>query len=106
MVIECLRFKVVPESREYFVQMDEEIWTPALAQNPGFLGKEVWINPDNLTEVMIIIRWESMAAWDSISAETLQHVEARFNEAIGDTYAIVESSRYQVRKFMRRSMDG
>ncbi|WP_425469059.1 TIGR03792 family protein, partial [Pediococcus acidilactici] len=50
MVIEWLKFKVV-SNRERFVQKDAEIWTEALARYPGFLGKEVWLNPKESTEV-------------------------------------------------------
>jgi len=47
MVIEWLEFQVKPEAREKFIQKDQEIWTKFLAKQPGFLGKELWINPDN-----------------------------------------------------------
>ncbi|MBD2000577.1 TIGR03792 family protein [Oculatella sp. FACHB-28] len=102
MVIEWLKFNVTPELREQFVQKDEEIWTAALSTYPGFLGKEVWISPDNLAEVIIIVRWSSFEEWQSISPEELEQIEARFNAAIGeDTHEIVESAGYQVRKFQR-----
>ncbi|MDJ0549362.1 MAG: TIGR03792 family protein, partial [Microcystis sp. M49637_WE12] len=45
MVIEWLEFQVKPEAREKFIQKDQEIWTKFLAKQPGFLGKELWINP-------------------------------------------------------------
>ncbi|NJN85516.1 MAG: TIGR03792 family protein [Leptolyngbyaceae cyanobacterium SL_7_1] len=102
MVIEWLKVMVDPDVREQFVQTDEEIWTAALAEYPGFLGKDVWISPDNLAEVILIVRWSSFAAWDAIPPAELEQIEARFREAMGDTYEIVGSARYQVRKFMRQ----
>ncbi len=45
MLIELLKFKIAAEMRETCIQKDAEIWTTALAKYPGFLGKEVWINP-------------------------------------------------------------
>lgn len=101
MVIEWLKVNVSPEVREQYVQKDEEIWTAALAEYAGFLGKEVWISPDDLAEVILIVRWSSFEAWDAISPTELEHLEARFREAMGDTYEIVGSARYQVRKFMQ-----
>jgi uncharacterized protein (TIGR03792 family) len=102
MVIEWLRVNVSPELREQYVQKDEEIWTAALSTYPGFLGKEVWINPDNLAEVIIVVRWSGFDEWYSISPEELEQVEARFNAAMGeDTHEIVESAGYQIRKFLR-----
>lgn len=99
MVIEWLKFQVTPEQRERFVQQDAEIWTRALSQYPGFISKETWISPDNLAEVVAVIRWETFEQWQSIPPEDLERIEARFAEAMGDTYEIVESASYQVRKF-------
>lgn len=98
MVIESLKFRVTPEQRERFVQQDAAIWTRALSQYPGFLSKETWISPDNLAEVVTVIRWETFEQWQSIPSEELEHIEARFSEVMGNTYEIVESASYQVRK--------
>ena len=54
MVIEFLKFKVTPELREKFIQKDAEIWTAALARYPGFLSKEVWIDPNTPAEVVMV----------------------------------------------------
>lgn len=100
MVIEWLKFRVSPEHRERFVQQDAEIWTIALSQYPGFLSKEVWISPDNLAEVVAVTHWQTYEQWKAIPEADLESIEARFAEAMGDAeYAIVESARYQVRKF-------
>jgi uncharacterized protein (TIGR03792 family) len=99
MVIEWLKVHVAPELREQYIQKDDQIWTTALSQFPGFLSKEVWISPDNLAEVILVIRWESFEQWQSIPAEALQRVDAQFLEAMGNTSKIVESTRYQVRRF-------
>lgn len=101
MEIEWLKVHVTPELREQFVQKDAEIWTAALAQYPGFLSKEVWISSDNLSEVIIVIHWESLEQWQAIPQAALEQVEAQFNQAMGDSSTIVEASRYQVRKQFR-----
>lgn len=99
MVIEWLKFNVVPEQRERFVQLDEQIWTSALSRYPGFLGKEVWVSPDDLSEAILVIRWETFEQWQAIPRPDLEAVEARMREAMGDRYELLESRRYQVRKF-------
>jgi uncharacterized protein (TIGR03792 family) len=99
MVIEWLKFTVSSELREQFVQKDAEIWTPVLAAYPGFLSKELWISPDHLEEVIIVTRWQSLEQWKAIPANILDETEARFSEAMGSTYKLVEASKYQVRKF-------
>lgn len=98
MEIEWLKFEVDPELREQFVQKDDEIWTATLSQYPGFLSKEVWISPDNLSEVVLVVHWASFEQWQAIPEEDLQRTEARFNQAMGNTYKMVGSARYQVRK--------
>lgn len=98
MEIEWLKFRVSPELREQFVQKDTEIWTSALSQYPGFLNKEVWISPENLAEVILVVHWASYEQWQAIPAEALQQIEAQFKQAMGATYTLVEGARYQVRK--------
>ncbi len=100
MVIEWLKVNVSPDLREAYVQKDAEIWTPALSRYSGFLGKEVWISPDDPKEVVLIIRWESLEAWQAIPSPVLEQVEAEFAKAMGNTYKIVDSNHYQVRKFL------
>lgn len=99
MVIEWLKVQVNPEERELYVQKDAEIWTMALSTYPGFLSKEVWISPENFSELIIVIHWESLEQWKAIPAADLQRIEAQFNQAMeGVEQSIVASSSYQVRK--------
>ncbi|BAZ17029.1 hypothetical protein NIES4071_89070 [Calothrix sp. NIES-4071] len=99
MIIELLKFKVPREQREIFIQKDDEIWTVALAKYPGFLGKEVWINPNAPEEVTLVIQWATREQWKAISEKDLEVVYKQFDTALGFAYQMVESSEYQVRKF-------
>lgn len=97
MVIEFLKIEVTPEHRQKYLQLDKEIWTKALAKCPGFLGKEVWLNPDKPTEAILIVRWASREEWKSISAELLNEIERQFALALGSIeHQIVESVEYEV----------
>jgi uncharacterized protein (TIGR03792 family) len=98
MVIEWLKVRVDPDRREEYVQKDAEIWTKVLSKYPGFLSKEVWISPENLSEVILVIHWESFDKWQAIPAQELERTEAEFAQAMGRSYALVESASYQVRK--------
>ena len=100
MVIELLKAKVPPKEREKYIQKDAEIWTTALAKHPGFLGKEVWINPDDDTEVILINHWATEEQWQAIPKPEKQAIEQRFTQAMGKSYPIVQSARYQVRKYL------
>lgn len=100
MVIEWLNITVQADLREQLVQKDEEIWTPTLARYPGFLGKEVWISPDDLSNVVLVIRWNSFEDWQAVPKDVLDATDAQFREAMGgDTYQMTDSKRFQVRKY-------
>jgi uncharacterized protein (TIGR03792 family) len=98
-VIELLKFKLAPNIREKYIQKDGEIWTTALSKYPGFLGKQVWINPNDATEVIFIIHWETREQWQAIPPQDLEAIEKEFAQAFPDAYKLVESGEYQVRKF-------
>jgi uncharacterized protein (TIGR03792 family) len=99
MVIEWLKVRVSPELREKFIQKDAEIWTAMLSEYPGFLSKEVWINPEIPTEVVLMIRWETLEQWKAVPAERLAEIEGRFTQEFGEQQEIIEAAQYQVRKF-------
>jgi uncharacterized protein (TIGR03792 family) len=94
-VIELLKFKIAADIQATFIQKDEEIWTTALANYPGFLAKEVWLNPKDSTEIICVIRWATKEQWQAIPLQELEAVEQKFAAAVGDTYELVESSEYQ-----------
>lgn len=99
MVIEWLKIQVASELREKFIAKDAEIWTAVLSGYPGFLSKEVWINPETPTEVVLIIRWETLEKWKAVPADKLEETERLFTQEFGEAQQIIEASQYQVRKF-------
>lgn len=104
MVIEWLKVRVPSEVREKYIQKDAEIWTPLLASYSGFLNKEVWISPNNLDEVILVIYWNNREAWKSVPSDRLEETERKFTQAMGASYPIIESSEYQVRKYSQISI--
>ncbi|TAF05809.1 MAG: TIGR03792 family protein [Nostocales cyanobacterium] len=102
MVIELLKFKVSQELREIFIQKDEEIWTTELCKYPGFLSKEVWISPHDLTEVVIVVHWQSREQWKAIPEQEIKAITQKFDESLGFGYEMSEFGEYQVRKFPQK----
>lgn len=101
MVIEWLAFEMAPEHRETFIQIDDEIWTPALSHYPGFISKEVWISPEQLGQVVFVIHWQTREQWKSVPEDDLKAVTERFDEAVPFDYTMVDSREYQVRRYPR-----
>jgi uncharacterized protein (TIGR03792 family) len=105
MVIEWLKIRVNPETREKFVGLDQEIWTKALARQSGFLGKEVWINPVVSDEIIVVVHWQTREQWKSIAPDLLAKTEEAFKVSMGiDNYAIIEAQEYQIRKCLSDSI--
>lgn len=100
MVIEWLEFKVKPQFREKFVQIDREIWTTTLEQYPGFLGKEVWLDPNKVDRLYLVIRWQTREQWKSVPQSVLVQTEQEFAQQMGkNNYKSVGMKEYQLRKF-------
>jgi uncharacterized protein (TIGR03792 family) len=97
MVIEWLEFEVTPEQRTAFIERDQEVWTEGMKQFKGFLGKEVWIDPE-IGRVILVIRWESQQAWDAVSKAEIDQLD----QQMGDfSFPIAKSNKYQVRKYLQ-----
>ena len=102
MIIEWLRFRVKEESREKFIHQDRLIWTEFLSTIPGFLGKEVWLEPKAPNTVVFVIRWRTRSAWKSIPRQDLKRIDDHFAavmEILGIKYQSVGGAEYQIRKF-------
>ena len=100
MVIEWLEFQVVPRFRERFIQIDREVWTATLSQYPGFLGKEVWLEPNKVDRVFLVIRWQTREQWKSIPEKVLAETDQEFARRLGkNKYKSLGLKEYQVRKF-------
>ena len=100
MVIEWLKFRVAPEDREKFIHQDAETWTAFLAEYPGFLGKDIWINPQKENEIILVIRWQTRQQWKAVPIDKLQKIETQFAKIMQNTpYEMIETAEYQVRKF-------
>ncbi len=73
--IEHLCFRVPPGGQQAFILQDERVWGPALRQQPGFLGKEVWLDAEDPHLIHLIIRWASRADWKTFPPDQVEALD-------------------------------
>ena len=76
MVVEFLTFEVDPDEREEWMAQEERHWSRYLEACPGFAGKEMWVEAGDPGRVHVVIRWESMEAWDAVPRADVEAVDA------------------------------
>ena len=96
MVVQILKFRVPLAQRDWFIYQDEEIWTSALSLYPGFVSKQVWLNPTEVTEITILIYWRTREEWKAIPLTDLDAIAQRFDGAFASSYEMIGSSEYKV----------
>ncbi len=89
MIIEQLTFRVPAALRPRYLALDAEIWTATLAAQPGFLGKEVWVEADDPDSLHLIIRWQSRAQWKAVPTDLLADTDRRFAAALGQQVPVL-----------------
>jgi uncharacterized protein (TIGR03792 family) len=82
MVIEFLHFTVAPDQRQAFIARDAEVWTSGLAEQPGYLGKEVWVDLSDPSQVRLAIRWESREHWQAVPLALQQELDRRMGDLL------------------------
>lgn len=97
MYIEYLRFEVQLGFQQKFIQLDEEIWTQTLSKNPGFHKKEVWLNPEDPTDLVVVVWWSNREQWKSITPAEVEAIDQEFAKAIGaGNSKLVEAREYRL----------
>lgn len=96
MVIEWLRIPVPRDMHEVYLARDAVIWTPVLAAQPGFAGKESWRDAGDPDTLHLVIRWHSLAQWQAVPRALLDATDAAFAVALGTTYAVAACLTYEV----------
>lgn len=90
MIVEWKRLRVRPDLRSRFVAVDEAVWTRGLAGEPGFLGKEVWIDGGDPAGVALAIRWKSPEDLRRVSPARLDELARAFARALPEAEEGIE----------------
>ena len=78
-VVEHLRVKVPAEARQAWLEAERGRWDPWLAQQPGFLGRELLWDGDR-EEGTLLFRWASREQWKQIPEAEIEAVQERFEQ--------------------------
>ena len=78
-VVEHLRVKVPAEARQAWLEAERGSWEPWLAQQPGFLGRDLLWDPER-EEGTLLIRWATRAQWKAIPVAEVEAVQERFEQ--------------------------
>ena len=78
-VVEHLRVKVPAEARQAWLEAERGSWELWLAQQPGFLGRDLLWDPER-EEGTLLIRWASRAQWKAIPVAEVEAVQERFEQ--------------------------
>jgi uncharacterized protein (TIGR03792 family) len=86
-VIEHLRISVPARGREAWKEAERGSWEPWLAQQTGFLGRDLLWDPET-EEGTLLIRWSSREAWKEIPSEQVAEVQDRFEQLAREAMAL------------------
>jgi uncharacterized protein (TIGR03792 family) len=76
-VVEHLRVKVPAEGRQAWLEAERGSWEPWLAQQPGYLGRDLLWDAER-EEGTLLIRWASREQWKAIPLAEVEAVQERF----------------------------
>ncbi|MGR3492881.1 MAG: TIGR03792 family protein, partial [Shimia sp.] len=75
---------------------DSEVWTATLSQQPGYIGKEVWVDLEHPTHAHLIIRWETKAQWKAVPTDLLAATDTRMTEVFGTPVPVLSCQELRV----------
>jgi uncharacterized protein (TIGR03792 family) len=78
-VVEHLRLKVPAEGRQAWLEAERGSWEPWLAQQEGFLDRQLLWDPAT-EEGTLLIRWASREQWKQIPEAEIEAVQERFEQ--------------------------
>ena len=76
-VVEHLRIHVPNQARAVGMKAEKGSWEPWLAQQDGFLGRDLLWDPET-EEGTLLIRWASREQWKAIPLAEVARVQERF----------------------------
>ena len=83
LIIEELRLDVPAKYKNVWLKAENQIWEPWLAQQEGFLGRQIFYNEEK-EEALLLVNWENKKLWKNISQEEVNKVQDIFDRNVKD----------------------
>ncbi|QEY33412.1 TIGR03792 family protein [Synechococcus sp. RSCCF101] len=80
-VVEQLNLRVPARFRAVWLEAEAATWEPWLADQEGFLGRDLLWDPER-EEGVLLIRWASRSQWKAIPAEEVEQVQQEFERTV------------------------
>ena len=78
-VVEHLKLEVPKKFKDAWLKAEEGSWEKWLLKQDGFLGRQLFWDPNN-EEATLLIGWESRTAWKNISQSEINLVQQEFED--------------------------
>lgn len=95
-IIEHLTLAIPDGTEDAFLRADAEVWTDTLSAQPGFLGKETWVELNARTRVHLTIRWATREDWKAVPGDLLEATDARMTKAFGHAVPVLSCEEFEV----------
>ena len=81
LITEELRLNVPAKYKNVWLEAEKQIWEPWLAQQDGFLGRQIFYNEEK-EEALLLVKWENKKLWKNIAVEEVSRVQNIFDENV------------------------
>ena len=89
-VTEELRIKVPSNLKVIWLKAEKEVWEPWLANQEGFLGREIFWNKEN-EEALILVNWENKKLWKNISIKEINKIQNDFENNVKTSLNVIKN---------------
>lgn len=80
-VVEVLQLSVAEAQWACWQRAEQAVWEPWLERQAGYRGRELlW--DSRLEQAVVLVGWESQAAWDAIPAASIDATQVAFDGAL------------------------
>ena len=89
-ITEELRLSVPAKYKKVWLSVEKQIWEPWLANQEGFLGRQIFYN-EAKEEAVLLVNWESKKLWKNIPIVEINKIQDLFEKNVKQNLKISEN---------------